>query len=298
MDRRALALEYVDLSGVGLEIGPSYNPLVPKASGAAVLVVDHANREQLVAKYGSWGLAPHLLDAIEDVDYVWTGGSLLDVVPDRGTYDFIVASHLVEHTVDLVGFLRDCAALLSDDGRVALVIPDKRFCFDRFQPLSTLGGVMDAHLGRSRFHSPGTLLDHQAYAVKRGSTIAWGPGESSPFALQFPNLEGAKEAIDVGVGQSEYRDVHHWRFVPASFRLLVHDLRELGYADLVVVGYRDTVGFEFYVTLGKGLSNPSVDRLAMLLEIERALSPGFDPLHNHAGLSKPRSRWLRFLRRP
>ena len=34
MDRIEKALASVDLTGRGLEIGPSYNPLVTKASGA------------------------------------------------------------------------------------------------------------------------------------------------------------------------------------------------------------------------------------------------------------------------
>ena len=61
-----------------IEIGPSYNPLTPKAEGWRSYVVDHANRAGLVEKYRN---DPSVnLAMIEDVDFVWTGGPLADAV--------------------------------------------------------------------------------------------------------------------------------------------------------------------------------------------------------------------------
>jgi len=168
MDRAQKALGAVDLGGRGLEIGPSYNPLVPKSSGARVETVDHAGRDELVAKYSSWGLDEERLARIDTVDHLWSEGSLLDVVEERGVYDYIVAAHFIEHTVDLVRFLQDCEALLSGTGRLALVVPDKRYCSDRFRPLSTIGDVLEAHYASTRFHTLGALVDHQAYGCRRG----------------------------------------------------------------------------------------------------------------------------------
>ncbi len=121
-----MALALVDLDGRGLEIGPSYNPLVSKASGARVETVDHADRTTLVEKYRSWGLPEAKLAAIEDVDHIWSEGSLAEVVTERCAFDYIVASHVIEHTVDLIGFLQDCSSLLTMSGVLALVVPDKR----------------------------------------------------------------------------------------------------------------------------------------------------------------------------
>ena len=272
IDRDAIALAHIDRGGRGLEIGPAYRPLVSKASGARIEVVDHADREQLVEKYRSFGLDSNLLSGIEPVDYIWQGGSLLDVIPSRGEYDYVVASHLIEHTVDLIGFLQDVEQLLREDGRLALVIPDKRYCFDRFQPLSSVGAVVDAHHTGTRFHPAGSLLDHRAYAAKRGeATLAWGAGEGSRLSLQFPSIEGGADVIREGLRQDAYHDIHRWRFVPASFRLLIHDLRALGYHRMGIVGRRDTLGFEFFATLARGAPPEPLDRLVVLLEIEQAL---------------------------
>lgn len=272
--RRAKALELVDLHGRGLEIGPSYNSLVPKTSGARVEIVDHTDRETLVEKYRKWDLDDASLSRIEDVDHIWESGSLLDVIPERDAYDYIVGSHLVEHTVDLIGFLHDCEALLRDGGRLALVVPDKRFCFDRFQPLTSVGGVVDAHHSDLRYHSAGTLLDHQAYACRRDESIAWSADDRRSLDLQFPRIEWANARMDIGLGQDHYEDTHRWKFTPMSFRLIVHDLRILGFHTLEVVGSSATIGFEFFVTLGKGAPPVDVDRMALLLAIEDELVAG------------------------
>jgi hypothetical protein len=278
LDRRDKALRFVDLAGRGLEIGPSYNPLVPKASGARIETVDHADRETLVAKYTAWGLPADKIKNIEVVDHLWAGGSLLETVPDHHGYDYIVASHVIEHTVDLIRFLNDCEGLLKESGKLALVVPDKRYCFDRFQPLSTVGDAVDAFHATNAFHTAGALLDHQAYASRRGEAIAWSRHDVSSCFAQFPNLEGAEDVIRTGLSQDGYADIHKWKFTPTSFALLVRDLEALGFHDLGVLGSDGTEGFEFFVTLAKGVRSPPVNRIDILLQIEAELAHPADPL--------------------
>lgn len=272
MDRVEKALHTLDLTGRGLEVGPSYNPLVTKASGARIETVDHATQAELVEKYRGFNLPQESLDRVEPVDYLWHGGSLLDIIPERGAYDYILASHFIEHTVDLIGFLTDCQSLLVDGGRLSLIVPDKRFCFDRFQPLSTVGDVLDAQHAGSAYHPAGALVDHQAYACTSGGVLAWGPGWDGELAVQFPELEGAKDAMENGLAQEAYFDTHRWRFTPTSFELLIADLRHIGQHSFGVLESFPTEGFEFFVTLGKGIAEPAkYDRMAVLLKIEQEL---------------------------
>ena len=180
MNRKQKALAYVDLAGRGLEIGPSYHPLLPKSSGARVETVDHANRVELIEKYRGYGVPPGKIAAIENVDHIWVDGSLVDVVGERGAFDYILASHVIEHMVDFIGFLQDCEALLREGGALSLVVPDKRFCFDVFQPLTTVGMTVDAHRAGARVHPPGTVIDHFMYGTQRGrGVIGVGPRDAS-----------------------------------------------------------------------------------------------------------------------
>jgi hypothetical protein len=271
--RQSRALAHVNLSGPGLEIGPSYLPLVPRHQWAKVETVDHASRAELIAKYRDHGLAQEELDRIEDVDHIWTGGSLVTAVGKSEYYEYVVAAHAIEHSVDLVGFVQDCQTLLRPGGRLALVVPDKRTCFDWFKPLTSVGAVVDAHLRPTMFHTPGVLLDHYAYACTLDDRIVWAPGETGQLSTQFADLSAAHDAIQTGIDQQTYRDAHRWVFTPASFSLLIEDLAELGYHSFCEVGSAPTAGFEFYVTLGKATESrdrePRIDRL---LRIQAELS--------------------------
>ena len=51
MDRFEILNGMFDRNGVGLEIGPSYNPVVSKASGARVETLDHCDQKALLEKY-------------------------------------------------------------------------------------------------------------------------------------------------------------------------------------------------------------------------------------------------------
>ena len=140
-----------------------------------------------------------------------------------GTYDSIVASSVIGHTPDLLGFLRSCETLLTRTGRLILAVPDKRHCFDVFQPLTSTGTVLRAHLdGRTR-PAPGIIFDDVAYNAVRDGMIGWSATDAGPLIF-FAPLQAATDAYNSALAMPGYRDVHVWRFVPSSFRLIAHDL--------------------------------------------------------------------------
>lgn len=61
----------------------------------------------------------------------------------------------------------------------------------------------------------------------------------------------------------DYIDVHCWRFIPESFQLILADLNILGLIDFTIKKEFKTSGCEFYVTLRKLESRPTISRLQM-----------------------------------
>lgn len=234
-----------------LEIGPSYNPLFPKASGRPVSVLDHASRDELIAKYRDDPGADH--SRIEEVDYVWRHGPLSEAVPAaaRGTFDVMVASHVVEHTPDLVGFFVSAQEIVRPNGLLLLVVPDKRYCFDYFRPPSTTGEVLNAHLARRSRHTRGSLYDQKAYSVSSGGRVAWSPEPLAPLRLEN-DLAEARPLLTPPGADEPYRDAHNWRFTPAWFRLIVLELAWLGLADWRAEMVGETRHTEFPVRLRRG----------------------------------------------
>lgn len=56
------------------------------------------------------------LNNIEEVDFVWRDENYSELTGKSKYYDWIIASHVIEHTPDLIGFLNDCDAILKDEG--------------------------------------------------------------------------------------------------------------------------------------------------------------------------------------
>jgi SAM-dependent methyltransferase len=256
-DRREVVLKHLNLGGLGLEIGPAYSPLVPKSEGYRVETVDHVDARDLREKYRELDVS-----RIEEVDYVTGGRSLFDAVGQPGRYDYIVASHLIEHVPDMLGLLKDCERLLKPDGRVSLVVPDKRYCFDVFQGLTTTGQVLQAHADRACRPNPGVVFDYYANFGKRGDEIAWRADDT--MELQLPHsLATAKALFEKSCSTDEYTDAHVWRFVPSSFRLIVSDLHAIGEISMRELSFAAPGGFEFFVTFSCDAPGPGLDRLTL-----------------------------------
>lgn len=253
MDRIARLLHRSDRSSRILEVGPSYNPVAPKSAGWNTHVVDHFPRDKLREKYAEAGVD---VGVIEDVDTLWQDGSLHDSVASdlHGHFDTLIASHFIEHTPDLIGFLKSAEKLLRPDGVIALAIPDRRFCFDYFRSATMTGDLLEAHAaGRTR-HTQRTAWNHMAYSATMDGALGWSPGPTARPSLMDPFAAAA----DVNARFSDeapYADYHAWQFSPAGFALAMLELGQVGAIDWRVERMDRPDAFEFFVFLQRGTTS-------------------------------------------
>jgi SAM-dependent methyltransferase len=137
--RRDTLLSHIDASSqVGLEIGPLSHPIVTKAeSNGRIFYVDSAPANELRAKYRNDTYVK--ADAIVETDYLWGKQTLPELVEVK-SFDYVLASHVIEHVPNLIGWLREVATVLRDDGVLSLAVPDKRYTFDLKRELTSLPG--------------------------------------------------------------------------------------------------------------------------------------------------------------
>lgn len=268
MTRKEKLLLHVSQGGRGVEIGPSYNPLAPKREGYRVTTLDTLDREGLRAKYAAHQVD---IDRIEEVDCVWKGERYADLIPRPHDFDWILASHVIEHTPDLIGFLEDCSAILGPGGVLSLAIPDKRRCFDRYRPISGLGQVIDRHVTRAKSHTVGSIVEFMLNAVARNGQITWDATTRGTDTF-LCGLEQVQAHLREGRQRPLETDVHAWCFTPSSFRLLLADLHLLGLTTFRERDFHPTEGSEFFVTLANGGDLAPTDRLQLLHQVEAELA--------------------------
>jgi predicted SAM-dependent methyltransferase len=190
------------------------------------------------------------LENIEEVDYVWDGGLITELVGKTGCFDYIIASHVIEHTPDLVTFLQECSKLLTQQGVLCLVIPDKRYCFDHFSPITKTGEILDAWVTKRIRPTPGQIFEYLATSVKNNGAIAWSEKRvlNDSFELST-SFEEASKVFMSSIDNQSYYDAHCWRFTLNAFKLLIADLNKLGLTNFAIHSEYETTGCEFYIAL-------------------------------------------------
>jgi hypothetical protein len=234
-----------------IELGPSFAPVAAKRHGWKTTIVDHTDQAGLLDKYSAYESLD--LSAIEEVDVIWGGELLHESFPEaeRGSFDAIIASHVIEHIVDPISFLNSAAVLLRPSGKVFLAVPDKRLCFDCLRPVSSTGQVIAAFEMKRKRHAYAAVFDALAYDTRPpDGSPSWAKGTA--FAPRFNGpldgavgfLKGYDENANAG-----YLDVHGWVFTPASFSLILLELQALNYADWRIAKIVEQGAVEFIAVL-------------------------------------------------
>jgi SAM-dependent methyltransferase len=243
---------HLDLTvGPGLEIGPLHSPIVTR-DDADVRYVDVHLTPALKAYYATHPGAP--VDDIVEVDYALIEGGRTRTLPEAVAVDapfaWVVASHVVEHVPDLVGWLADVAEVLADDGVLVLAIPDRRFCFDARRPPTTVGQLLQAHLDGDARPSVRAVFDHFDQAADIDLAACW-RGEPTDPARIIHGTGYAWERVVEGQATGEYQDCHVWLFSPAELVAQLATLARLGQLDLALDALDPTPpgDVEFYVAL-------------------------------------------------
>lgn len=224
--RRDSILKGLDITRMrGVEMGPLNRPLIAKGE-SEVYYVDHCSAEQLRAKYhGDPNVDPN---DIVDVDFIWSNEPAKDLLQDVFPLDYVVASHVIEHVPDLIGWLHEMHDTLREGGSLALAIPDKRFTFDAYRRTSAMEEIRLAYNERRRRPGLRPIMDHFANVVKADTWALWDdysrlddfPFFHDPTFLSLAALHYA---------EGRYVDVHCWVFTPWSFlEVIGHAVKETG----------------------------------------------------------------------
>jgi hypothetical protein len=277
-DKRNRVLEGLALDGLGLEIGGGYGPLAAGDPDLNVRTLDHLDQGALQAKFALEQVDPSV---VQPVDYVWSGERYRDLVGET-RFDWIVASHVIEHVPDLIGFINECAEILTDDGVLSLVVPDKRRSFDLYRPASGLGAVIDTHLQGRRASSPGQAAEFALNIAKLDGRDVWTDQDRGTPVFEHEAWR-ARELMEEAASGA-YVDIHAWVFTPSSFRLLIEDLYALGLIGLRELRFRGGGDHEFLIQLGSHGGGPEVDRATLARRAQAERPETLDPVVDVAAL--------------
>ncbi len=280
MERRQRVLNLVLPRGrTGVEIGPLAHPLIHKSDGD-VLYADHMPTDALRHHYRDHPtLGPAGVDGIVPVDIVLGEGGLAEALRGRGPVDYIVASHVLEHIPDPLGWLAEAAEVMNEGGVFCLIVPDKRFTFDHFRTPTSVGALVAAKLLRLRKPPLSIVYEHFARACAVDRRAVWRGRPVAPRPLSGGSA-AAHELAERIARDDAYVDVHCSVFTPFSFAVVLEEVLGLGLLPFECSALEPTRAREdeFFVLLRK--------RGAWTPAARAASVPRLDP-RRHDALPKP-----------
>ncbi len=238
-DRRQKIVHDLDIAGgEGLEIGALMWPVVTKDQGR-VTYVDWTDTATLREKYAGSGVVDPAL--IVEVDAIWGEKTLAQAVGEGRRFDYVIASHVIEHVPDLVAWLNEIIEVLKPGGQIRLVVPDKRFTFDFFRRETELSDILNAHMLKARRPLPGLILDYCLNFVVVDMVQIWQRTVDVTAMRRAPDWiakahDWAARALD---GQ-EYIDIHCWVFTPVTFGRLMEQMVAEGLVACRCTSFADT----------------------------------------------------------
>ncbi len=258
-------LKHTDISKKGIEIAPYHSPILPKADGHNVFILDVFDTDRLRnnAK-GDPNLAQAVKAKIEPVDFVGDAcdmGAIITKAGMAGQFGYVISSHNFEHLANPIKFLQGVGLALETGGVLSMAIPDYRYCFDRFRIPTRLSDWLTAyHLGKKQ-PAAQDLFDTRVGFTNMGDDIAYAVSFDSAYRpkpyMACKDFSGAyKDFCKEIKNPSPYQDTHCNVLFPELLELYLRDLRYLGLIDLEISVPPKSKGQEFYIYLKK-VATPS-----------------------------------------
>ncbi|MEI7188803.1 methyltransferase domain-containing protein [Dickeya dianthicola] len=229
----------MDMSTPGIEISPLYNPITDK-SKHNVYYTDYTSAEESRKKHAGY---EH--DEIVELDFIWDQKlTLSECIPAGSKFEWAIASHVLEHVPDPIGWMNEILDTLNDRGILSLVLPNADLIGDHLRRKTEVSDLIESWLYGRELPGPSQLYDFLRNTISQGSTsVASGDGRHYT----------KKQAIDFVIHSwttGEYLDAHCSVFSPERFIELIEELASLGIMNVKVVELCPA-GQEFYVKLQK-----------------------------------------------
>ncbi|GMO35507.1 MAG: hypothetical protein Ta2B_15570 [Termitinemataceae bacterium] len=215
-------IKNINLTKRILEIGPLHCPNIKKAPGVNVFYADIRSTDDVKKFFYADTHVPN--DQIVDIDYV-IGEKYSESLANAEKFDYVIATHVLEHIPQLILFFQDIGKILNAKGKLCLAIPDKRYCFDHFRYPTSFAECYDVYT-RKINNLPFRVLDFCINYTINDADYWWNNRSNFDHMRdmdQFSGGGGAKENY-IKALNGEYIDVHFSVFTPETFLTLLYNM--------------------------------------------------------------------------
>lgn len=246
-----------------LEFGPLNRPTVKRSDYPNAYYADIRNSDDIKKLYTgndyleSTGI--HVdLDTIVDIDYV-IKGTYKDSFKGVEKFDVIVLSHVIEHVPDVVNFFQEVTGLLKKDGKLVIIYPDARYCFDHFRNGTTFVDAYNTYVEKRMNYS--AVFDFVNNVVHENDPGYFWNDESQNDILPTTDFSKTLQAYKNAKNDELPDDIHFWPFADYQFVKFLYDLDRAGLSSFEIGEFYETrENTQEFMAILRPKSNKAIDR--------------------------------------
>ncbi|WP_263063332.1 class I SAM-dependent methyltransferase [Dickeya dadantii] len=243
--RKKRILYLLDVKKPGIEISPLYSPITEK-NKHNVFYTDYTSADESRKKH-----ADYEHPEIVDLDFIWEQDkNLKDCLNSNNSYEWAIASHVLEHVPNPIGWMNQILEVINVGGYLSLALPNKSLTNDILRDETKFHQWYDAWINQYKIPSAGQLYDFIRNSASQGVTSN---GDSNKRHYS------AQDAINLSQHSwinNEYLDAHCSVFTPQSFSILVNEAVLIGLMNVEIDDITPG-GQEFYVRIKK-IGDPAI----------------------------------------
>ena len=214
-------LNNIDKNKRILEIGPLCRPMIRKNEGFEVFYADIRSTDEIKEFYKNDQSVDNA--GICEIDFV-VKDSYFESFRGIEKFDYVIASHVIEHVPQLILFFEDIASVINPGGFLCLTIPDKRYCFDHFRIPTSFAEAFDIFTQGVKNH-PMRVLDfmYNITPSLNDPVLFWNAEDYTEGIENTYPFDKALHAYEKALNGG-YLDAHFSVFTPESFLLLLYNM--------------------------------------------------------------------------
>jgi hypothetical protein len=213
-----------------LEIGALDNPTFLKDEGD-VYYADYFSQDESRSRHSK---GSRTASRIVPVDFVLRNSTLtesISICPD-----LVIANHVIEHLPNPICWFRDISSIADKGSYLFLSIPDMRFTFDYFKPITDAVDWLSFYEQCSNKPTFYQILRHLIYHAKVDAADIWAGKLPNDHLHRINFSEATDKAKELSLN---YTDVHCSFFTPNKFEEIINHLFEAKYISWKILAIED-----------------------------------------------------------
>lgn len=240
--RQYVKKKYLKKTDRILEFGPLIRPTATKETHPGIHFADVRSTEDIKKLYTSndylesTGLTVDINSVVE-IDYV-IKGSYKNTFKNVEKFDTVILSHVIEHMPDIIEFFQDIKSVVKKTGRLVIIYPDARYCFDHFRNGTSFIDAYDVYINKR--NSSKRVFDFVYNVVNENNPwLFWNDKKESNMVPKNEFTKAVEAYKKAGEGELP-DDTHFWPFSNYQLIKFLYDMDRAGLLDFDIEAFYPT----------------------------------------------------------